>query len=202
MVTTNSLCKLLDIRYPLMQAGMAGATTAELVSAVSNSGGLGILGATRMSPTELLATLKKIKKNTVKPFGVNLWIGPSITNNKNEEERSVQQFLNEKIRKPLDIPLKPEISSERQDSNKNQNNSRDLSFESKYNEQIKIIVEEDVPVASFVMGDPVKYIDKLHSRGIKVISMVTNVEDAVTLAKNGSDIIMAQGAEAGGQAAR
>jgi nitronate monooxygenase len=48
------------------------------------------------------------------------------------------------------------------------------------------------------MGDPVKYIDKIHARGIKVISMVTNVEDAVTLTKNRSDIIMAQGAEAGG----
>ena len=62
MVTTNSLCKLLDIRYPIMQAGMAGATTAELVSAVSNAGGLGILGATRMTPDQLLATIKKIKK--------------------------------------------------------------------------------------------------------------------------------------------
>ena len=83
-------------------------------------------------------------------------------------------------------------------TNKNQNNIQNSTFESKYNEQIKIILEEEVPVASFAMGDPVKYIDKIHAKGIKVMSMVTNVEDAVTLAKNGSDIIMAQGAEAGG----
>ena len=177
---------------------MAGQTTAELVASVSNSGGLGILGATRMNPDQLLATIKKIKKNTTNPFGVNLWIGPLISNNKNKDERSVQQFLNEKIRKPLDITLKPEISDEKQESNLTHNNIQNSSFQSKYNEQIKIIVEEDIPVASFVMGDPVKYIDKLHSRGIKVISMVTNVQDAVTLAKNGSDIIMAQGSEAGG----
>src|SRR5207245_5514597 len=44
----------------------------------------------------------------------------------------------------------------------------------------------------------IKYIDKFHARGIKVMSMVTNVEDAITLAKNGSDIIMAQGSEVGG----
>ena len=49
----------------------------------------------------------------MKPFGVNIWIGPSIINNKNQNERSVQQFLNDKIRKPLDIPLKHEISDER-----------------------------------------------------------------------------------------
>ena len=186
MVTTNSLCKLLDIKYPIIQAGMAGQTTAELVAAVSNAGGLGILGATRMTPDQILEIIKKIKKNTVKPFGVNLWIGPSIINNKNKDERSVQQFLNEKIRKPLDIPLKPEISDEKQEFNNTQNNYQNLPFESKYNEQIKIILEEDVPVTSFAMGDPVKYIDKIHSNGIKVMSMVTNVEDAVTLAKNGA----------------
>jgi nitronate monooxygenase len=198
MVTTNSLCKLLNIKYPIIQAGMAGQTTAELVAAVSNAGGLGILGATRMTPDQLLETIKKIKEKTVKPFGVNLWIGPSIINNKNQDEKPVREFLNEKIRKPFSIPLKPEIPDERQGSNTANNSIQNSSFESKYNEQIKIIVEEGVPVASFVMGDPVKFIDKIHSKGINVMSMVTNVEDAVTLAKNGSDIIMAQGAEAGG----
>jgi nitronate monooxygenase len=193
-MTTNSLCKLLDVKYPIIQAGMAGQTTTELVCAVSNAGGLGILGATRMNPDQLLTTIKKIKKNTIKPFGVNLWIGPSIHSDKNQEERSVQQFLNEKVRKPLDIPIKPQSSDEKEANNNIQN----FSFGSKYDEQVKIILEEDVPVASFVMGDPVKYVDKIHSKGIKAMSMVTNVKDAVTLANNGSDIIMAQGSEAGG----
>jgi nitronate monooxygenase len=48
------------------------------------------------------------------------------------------------------------------------------------------------------MGDPVKYVDQIHSAGAKIISMVTNVEDAITVAKNGSDIVMALGSEAGG----
>src|ERR1051326_2364594 len=48
------------------------------------------------------------------------------------------------------------------------------------------------------MGDPVKYVDQIHSTGAKIISMVTNVEDAISVAKNGSDIVMAQGSEAGG----
>ena len=69
---------------------------------------------------------------------------------------------------------------------------------SKLSEQLQIILEEKVPIASFAMGDPVKYVDQIHSTGAKIISMVTNVEDAISVAKNGSDIVMAQGSEAGG----
>ena len=72
MVSSNSLCNLLNIRYPIIQAGMAGQTTTELVAAVSNVGGLGILGAARMTQEQLLETIKKIKEKTVKPFAVNL----------------------------------------------------------------------------------------------------------------------------------
>ena len=197
MLSVNPLCKLLDIRYPIIQAGMAGQTTAELVGAVSNAGGLGILGATRMTADQLLTTIKKIKKITIKPYGVNLWSGPSENNNNNNQGMaSVQQFLNEKFRKPFDIPLKSILPEE---ENNNQKNTSDLRFTSTtLSEQIQIILEENVPVASFAMGDPVKFVDQIHSRGTKVMSMVTNVEDAITLARNGSDIIMAQGAEAGG----
>lgn len=76
MFLENPLCKLLGIRYPIIQAGMAGQTTPELVAAVSNAGGLGILGATRMTPDKLLDAVRKIKMLTAKPYGVNLWLGP------------------------------------------------------------------------------------------------------------------------------
>ena len=146
-----------------------GHTTPELVSTVSNAGGLGVLGAVRMNPEQLLTAIRKIKEKTTKPFGVNIWIGPSIINNKNQDEKSVQQFLNEKIRKPLDIPLKHEISDEIQETNKNQYNIQNSTFESKYNKQIKIVLEEEVPVASIAIRDPVKYVDKIHTKGMKVI---------------------------------
>jgi hypothetical protein len=51
---------------------------------------------------------KKIKKNTVKPFGVNLWIGP-FEHNENKGKSSVQQFLNKNIRQHLGIPLQAQI---------------------------------------------------------------------------------------------
>lgn len=97
---------------------MAGQTTDELVTAVSNAGGLGILGATRMEPNQLLSTIKKIKKSTIKPYGVNLWLVPPESNNI-QDRTSVQQFLDNKFSKPLDIPLKSLLEEE----NNNQKNT-------------------------------------------------------------------------------
>jgi nitronate monooxygenase len=185
----NPLCKLLSIRYPIIQAGMAGQTTPELVAAVSNAGGLGTLGATRMTPEKLLDAVRKIKMITTKPYGVNLWLGPQ-ERKKDQDISSVQQFLDQKFRKPLGLPLKS-VSLPECDN-------KDLPPPSKLSEQLQIILEEKVPIASFAMGDPVKYVDQIHSTGAKIISMVTNVEDAISVAKNGSDIVMAQGSEAGG----
>jgi len=185
----NPLCKLLRIRYPIVQAGMAGQTTPELVAAVSNAGGLGILGATRMTPEKLLDAVRKIKMITTKPYGVNLWLGPQ-ERKKDQDISSVQQFLDQKFRKPLGLPLKSVSLPECDNKN--------LPPPSKLSEQLQIILEEKIPIASFAMGDPVKYVDQIHSTGAKIISMVTNVEDAISVTKNGSDIVMAQGSEAGG----
>jgi nitronate monooxygenase len=91
---------------------MAGQTTPELVAAVSNAGGLGILGATRMTPNKLLDTVRKIKMLTAKPYGVNLWLGPQEKSKKNHDISSVQEFLDKKFRKPLGLPLKSASLSE------------------------------------------------------------------------------------------
>ncbi len=74
MFENNSLCKLLNIRYPIFQGGMAWIGTAELASAVSNAGGLGIIGAGHMPPDLLRAEIQKAKKWTQKPFGVNIML--------------------------------------------------------------------------------------------------------------------------------
>jgi nitronate monooxygenase len=93
----------------------------------------------------------------------------------NQDISPVQEFLDKKFRKPLGLPLKSASLSE-YDTN-------DLPpSTSKLSEQLQIVLEEKVPIASFAMGDPIKYVDQIHSTG----------------AKNGSDIVMAQGAEAGG----
>jgi len=68
----NNITTLFNIRYPLIQAGMIWASGWELASAVSNAGGLGLIGAGSMYPNILEEHILKCKAVTNKPFGVNL----------------------------------------------------------------------------------------------------------------------------------
>lgn len=74
MFENNVICKLLNIKYPIFQGGMAWIGTAELASAVSNAGGLGIIGAGHMPPDILKKEIQKCKERTDKPFGVNIML--------------------------------------------------------------------------------------------------------------------------------
>ena len=68
----NAITQLFGIRYPIVQAGMVWASGWRLASAVSNAGGLGLLGAGSMYPEVLREHIQKCKKATDKPFGVNV----------------------------------------------------------------------------------------------------------------------------------
>jgi NAD(P)H-dependent flavin oxidoreductase YrpB (nitropropane dioxygenase family) len=65
------VCALLGIELPILQAGMSTYTTPELVAAVSNAGGLGIIGGLGRSPGELREEIGKVRELTSRPFGVN-----------------------------------------------------------------------------------------------------------------------------------
>jgi enoyl-[acyl-carrier protein] reductase II len=69
---TNRITQLLQIDYPIIQAGMIWASGWELASAVSNAGGLGIIGSGSMYPDILREHIQKCKAATSKPFGVNV----------------------------------------------------------------------------------------------------------------------------------
>lgn len=69
---SNRVTKLFNIKYPIVQAGMVWCSGWKLASAVSNAGGLGIIGAGSMNPQLLDEHLEKCRKATDKPFGVNL----------------------------------------------------------------------------------------------------------------------------------
>lgn len=68
----NRVCKLFGIRYPIIQGGMVWCSGWRLASAVSNAGGLGLIGAGSMHPETLREHIQKCKKATDKPFGVNI----------------------------------------------------------------------------------------------------------------------------------
>ncbi len=68
----NRICSVFQIEHPIVQAGMVWASGWRLASAVSNAGGLGLLGAGSMYPEVLLEHIQKCKQATKKPFGVNI----------------------------------------------------------------------------------------------------------------------------------
>jgi NAD(P)H-dependent flavin oxidoreductase YrpB (nitropropane dioxygenase family) len=71
MIST-CLTQMLGIRHPIVQAGMGGVARAGLVAAVSNAGGLGMLGMVRMTPDFIREQIRKTQGLTERPFGVNL----------------------------------------------------------------------------------------------------------------------------------
>ena len=76
----NKLTKLLGIKYPIVQGGMAGISEANLVSAVSHAGGLGTIGSGLMPATWLEKEIEKTKEKTKKIFAVNLFLqNPKIS---------------------------------------------------------------------------------------------------------------------------
>jgi nitronate monooxygenase len=177
----NKLCEKLDIKYPVIQAGMAGgATTPELVSAVSNAGGLGILAASRLTPARLKEAIQSIKSNTDKPFGVNILLAPPEEGN--NDLISTQRYLDNFRSK---LGLSPGVA----------NISVPPSMTSQY---LEVVFNEGVPVLSIGLGDPKNITELAHSHRVTVMTMVTTVDEAVQVTKGGVDIVVAQGAEAGG----
>jgi nitronate monooxygenase len=110
---------------------------------------------------------------------------PEKSGNQNIDK--VQQFFNDKFRRELNIASKT---------------GKDVILPpSKFLEQLKIILEEKIPMISFAMGNPpIQLVEQIHSlsSSSKIMSMVTTVQEALDVVRNGTDIIVAQGAEAGG----
>lgn len=72
MTTMNRICELFGIQYPIIQGGMVWCSGWKLAAAVSNAGGLGLLGAGSMHPDTLIEHIHKMKEATTKPWGVNV----------------------------------------------------------------------------------------------------------------------------------
>lgn len=87
----NRITQLFNIEYPIIQAGMVWTSGWRLASAVSNSGGLGLIGAGSMSPEILKEHIQKCKAATAKPFGVNV---PLLYHG---IEKQIQIIVDEKV---------------------------------------------------------------------------------------------------------
>lgn len=89
----TELTERLGIQYPIIQAGMGGVAMADLVAAVSNAGGLGILGAAMLTPDALREEIRKVKKLTDKPFGVDLLLAQGWPG----QEEMIQVMIEEAV---------------------------------------------------------------------------------------------------------
>lgn len=177
----TKICGLLDIRYPIIQAGMAGGpTTADLVSAVSEAGGLGTLGAAYMTPDALRRAIQEIKERTGHPFAVNIFAESSEDDYSRLAE--VQQVLN---------PLRKELGIEEIPA--------DYASPNWSRQQFEICLELQVPIISTAFGClPTEQAIMAKERGVKLLTMVTTVREAIQAEHTGVDAIVAQGSEAGG----
>ena len=68
----TELCDLLGIEYPVVQAGMGFVARGELCAAVSEAGGLGMIGSASLTADELRGEIRKVKERTQRPFGVDI----------------------------------------------------------------------------------------------------------------------------------
>jgi nitronate monooxygenase len=183
----NEMTKLLNIEYPIIQAPMAGGvTTSKLVAEVSNCGCLGMIGAGYMTPFQIQEQIREIKQLTLNPFGINLFVPNEFNVTENEVEFAKQKL--QPIRERLNLP---------------QQDSFDIPEYNKvlesFNEQIKVVIEEKVPICSFTFGLPSKeVIAELKQNNIILIGTATTVSEAVESEKAGMDIVVVQGSEAGG----
>jgi len=75
----NPICESLGIRYPILLGGMAMVGTAPLAAAVSEAGGLGILGAATWKPDEFRAQINRVREFTDKPFGANIPVSSPLS---------------------------------------------------------------------------------------------------------------------------
>ncbi|WML26877.1 nitronate monooxygenase family protein [Neobacillus sp. OS1-33] len=183
----NNMTELLKIEYPIIQAPMAGGvTTSKLVAEVSNSGGLGMIGAGYMTPIKLREQIQEIKQLTSNPFGINLF----VPNNFNVIENQI------KLSNQILHPIRQELNLHQKDSLEIPNFNEVFAI---FMEQIKVVMEENVPICSFTFGIPPKeVIAELKQANILLIGTATTVREAAENEIAGIDLVVVQGSEAGG----
>lgn len=208
-VLRTRLCDMLGIEYPILSAGMGptligepNGAPVELVVAVSEAGGLGVLGGAGFTLDELKDAIREIKKLTSRPFGVDLLLPRDMPGDlamagvKEIPLKQAMEFLPKshlewfkKVQAELGLP---EV---------------DLIVKADTtpmhpNESIQICIDEKVPLFCAGLGNPGFMVEKAHAAGMKVLGVVGNAKNAGRVAGSGVDFVVAQGYEGGGHTGR
>ena len=176
---TRELFDTLGIQQPIVLSGMAGgSTTPELVAAVSNAGGMGTFGATGMSVEGLRTAVRSARSQTRGPIAVNVLLAPPTTGAEvHDELESVLAAMCEEL--GMGPPTRRAPPGD----------ALDL---------VSAALEEGADVVSAGLGDPAPLRALADAAGAPLLAMAAVVEDAAQAVASGADVIVAQGAEAGG----
>jgi nitronate monooxygenase len=178
------LCDVLRIRLPVVQAPMAGGfTTPELVAAVTRAGGLGSFGVMGMSAEAVRADVRRALELGGAPVAVNVLLAPPEPAGDADAMRALLAPFRERLGLPIDPqpPVGPPPDPP-------------LAL-------VEAALEAGATVVSGALGDPSPLVPLARDAGAPLMSMVTTVDEARAHAAAGADVIVAQGAEAGGHRA-
>ncbi len=183
------LTTALSIDAPIMQSGMAGVAGVDLVAAVSNAGGLGVMAALRLTADQVRDRIRRVRAATDRPFGVNIWlhddvrVSPDPTAISADVVNASQAAMNQ-VRPRFGLP--PTLD-------------RPAPMPDLIDDALEVMIEEGIPVFSAGLGIPeAGLVERFHRVGTKVVSMVASVEDGEHAVANGVDVVVAQGSESGG----
>ncbi|MFN8533162.1 MAG: nitronate monooxygenase [Dehalococcoidia bacterium] len=198
----TTLCERLGIRHPILLAGMGSTshgipTPPGLVAAVSEAGGLGVLGCAGQEPEEIRRRIRAVRSLTDKPFGVGLLLPASLA-----ESAPDRAAMRATLRRdhPQHVAFVASLH-ERWGLRPVEAEGSALSPEF-IQAQVTVVLEERPPVLAVGLGDASWVVGPAHEAGMTVIGLVGAVRQAIRQASDGVDVIVAQGYEAGGHTGR
>ncbi len=211
-VLRTKFCDIMGVEYPIVSAGMGPSligertgATVDLVVAVSEAGGLGVLGAAGYTVEEMRDAIREVKRRTDKPFGVDILLPAAQVENGDvppeaRRDISVADALKGLPQKYLDWYAK--VKEEHQLPELDIVYNWGSSTTSRPHESIKVCLEEKAPLFCAGLGNPGFMVEEAHANGVKVLGLVGNTRNAKRVAESGADFVVAQGHEAGGHTGR
>ncbi|MBC9178893.1 NAD(P)H-dependent flavin oxidoreductase [Pseudoroseomonas ludipueritiae] len=181
--TDRRILDLFGIELPIIQAPMAGSTTPEMVSAVSEAGGLGSLACAQYTPQQAREAVQKVRAATSRPFNMNFFCHASPEPDPARAAAWHQALERYYTEFGLDHSAPPPASGR-----------------APFDADFCTVVEEARPaVCSFHFGLPEpSLLDRVRRTGARIISSATTVDEARWLEARGCDAVIAMGLEAGG----
>ncbi len=212
-ILRTRLCDMLGIEYPILSAGMGptliGETTGapvELVVAVSEAGGMGVLGGSGFTVDGLREAIRQIKTKTKKPYGVDLLLPQKLDLNLGGGSalKGVKELPLSAMLKSLPKPHQDWVKKVKEELQ-----IPDVEIMVKMNgttrcpqEAIQVCIEERVPLFCAGLGNPGFMVAQAHAVGMKVLGITGNTKNARRMAQSGIDLLVAQGHEGGGHTGR